>query len=56
MGIAELVGQPEAEIDELTQTNGSIRIINLMQSLGGFTVLTWSATFLYAICERAWRE
>ncbi len=37
-------------------TTGSIRIINMMQSLGGFMVLTWSATFLYAVSERAWRE
>ena len=38
------------------ETSGPIRIINMMQSLGGFMVLTWSATFLYSICERAWRE
>lgn len=38
------------------ETSGSIRIINMMQSLGGFMVLTWSATFLYAVSERAWRE
>lgn len=38
------------------ETSGPIRIINMMQSLGGFMVLTWSATFLYSVCERAWRE
>lgn len=38
------------------ETSGPIRIINMMQSLGGFMVLTWSATFLYNVCERAWRE
>lgn len=38
------------------ETNGPIRIVNMMQSLGGFMVLTWSATFLYNVCERAWRE
>jgi len=35
---------------------GPIRMINMMQALGGFMVLTWSATFLYSVCERAWRE
>lgn len=38
------------------ETSGAIRIINMMQSLGGFMVLTWSATFLYSICEKAWSE
>ncbi|MFT6533800.1 MAG: hypothetical protein ACJASC_003365 [Limimaricola cinnabarinus] len=38
------------------EANGPIRMINMMQSLGGFMVLTWSATFLYSVCERAWRE
>ena len=38
------------------ETAGPIRMINMMQSLGGFMVLTWSATFLYSVCERAWRE
>ena len=28
------------------ETSGPIRIINMMQSLGGFMVLTWSATLL----------
>ena len=37
------------------ETSGPIRMINMMQSLGGFMVLTWSATFLYSVCERAWR-
>lgn len=38
------------------ETSGPIRMVNMMQSLGGFMVLTWSATFLYSVCERAWRE
>ncbi len=38
------------------ETSGPIRIINMMQALGGFMVLTWSATFLYSVCEQAWRE
>ena len=38
------------------ETSGPIRIINMMQSLGGFMVLTWSATLLYSVCEQAWRD
>ncbi len=38
------------------ETSGAIRMINMMQSLGGFMLLTWSATFLYSVCERAWQE
>lgn len=34
---------------------GPLRMVNMMQSLGGFMVLTWSATFLYSVSERAWR-
>lgn len=37
------------------ETTGPIRLINMMQSLGGFMILTWSATFLYTVCERSWR-
>lgn len=37
------------------ETEGPIRQINMMQSLGGFMILTWSATVLYTDCERAWR-
>ncbi|MGZ3218293.1 ion channel [Paracoccus sp. T5] len=33
---------------------GPLRIVSMMQSLGGFMVLTWSATFLYSVCDRAW--
>ena len=38
------------------ETSGPIRIVTMMQALGGFMVLTWSATFLYSVCERSWRE
>ncbi|HEV7277886.1 MAG TPA: ion channel [Devosiaceae bacterium] len=38
------------------EASGPIRMINMMQSLGGFMVLTWSATFLYSVSESAWRE
>ncbi len=34
------------------KASGPFRLISMMQSLGGFMVLTWSATFLYSI----WRE
>ncbi|HEV7415554.1 MAG TPA: hypothetical protein VGN98_05320 [Tianweitania sediminis] len=37
------------------ETSGSIRIISMMQSLGGFMVLTWSATFIYSAWGRAFR-
>lgn len=36
------------------EATGSVRMISMMQSLGGFMVLTWSATFLYSVCDRAW--
>ena len=35
--------------------HGAVRMVNMMQSLGGFMVLTWSATVLYSVSERAWR-
>jgi hypothetical protein len=38
------------------EANGPIRLVNMMQSLGGFMVLTWSATFLYSVCERSWKQ
>lgn len=34
------------------ETEGAIRLVSIMQSLGGFMVLTWSATFIYSV----WRE
>ena len=36
------------------ETQGSIRMIATMQSLGGFMVLTWSATFVYSVWGRIW--
>lgn len=32
---------------------GPIRLINMTQSLGGFMILTWSATFIYSVWKRA---
>ena len=34
----------------------SIRLVVMFLSLGGFMVLTWSATLLYSVCGKAWRE
>ncbi|MSU90865.1 hypothetical protein GE300_14775 [Rhodobacteraceae bacterium 2CG4] len=34
---------------------GDIRLIALMEALGGFMVLTWSATYLYSAWQRAFR-
>lgn len=35
---------------------GPIRIVYMMQSLAGFMLITWSATFLYSACERYWKR
>lgn len=32
---------------------GPIRLVNMMQSLGGFMILTWSATFIYSVWTKA---
>ncbi len=32
-------------------TSGAIRMIAMMQALGGFMVITWSATFIYTIWQ-----
>lgn len=33
------------------ETSGSIRLVAMMQSLGGFMILTWSATFIYSVWQ-----
>ncbi len=38
------------------EVDGPIRLISMMQSLGGFMLLTWSASFLYTVCRRSWRK
>jgi hypothetical protein len=38
------------------ETSGPIRMINMMQSLGGFMILTWSATFIYAAWNQAFKQ
>ncbi|MGX0878224.1 hypothetical protein ACSSV4_002921 [Roseovarius sp. MBR-154] len=38
------------------EAEGPIRLISMMQSLGGFMILTWSATFIYTVWKRALNE
>lgn len=35
---------------------GPIRLVTMFQSLGGFMLLTWSATFLYSVCRESWQS
>ncbi|MFC0159165.1 MULTISPECIES: ion channel [Mameliella] len=35
---------------------GPFRIILMLQSLLGFMLLTWSATFIYSACQKSWRR
>ncbi|SEM80504.1 Ion channel [Palleronia salina] len=35
---------------------GDIRIVTMLQSLGGLMLLTWSATYLFSVCRQSWRE
>ncbi len=35
---------------------GDIRIVTMLQSLGGFMILTWSATYLFTVCQRSWQR
>ncbi len=41
------LGFGEAEI------GGPMKLVSMMQALGGFMVLTWSATFIYSIWKTA---
>lgn len=34
----------------------AFRLVTMMQALGGFMFLTWSATYLYSVCERSWKQ
>jgi hypothetical protein len=36
------------------KVEGPLRLIIFCQALGGFMVLTWSATFLYSLWSRPW--
>lgn len=35
---------------------GPIRLLLMLQSLLGFMLLTWSATFLYSACQQVWQK
>lgn len=35
---------------------GDIRLVTMLQSLGGFMLLTWSATYLFTVCQKTWRR
>ncbi|MBO6718122.1 MAG: hypothetical protein JJ913_09225 [Rhizobiaceae bacterium] len=37
------------------EAEGPMRLIGMMQSLAGFMLLTWSATFIYSVWSRAFR-
>lgn len=36
--------------------SGGFRILLLFQSLLGFMLLTWSATFLFSACQNTWQQ
>jgi hypothetical protein len=38
------------------ETSGPIRMVSMMQSLGGFMILTWSATFIYSAWSQAFKR
>ncbi|MFC3228476.1 ion channel [Marinibaculum pumilum] len=38
------------------EVSGPLRMVTMLQSLGGFMLLTWSAGYLYAACGRYWRD
>lgn len=38
------------------ETIGDVRMLSMMQSLGGFMLLTWSATFMYEVSRESWRR
>ncbi|WP_188053057.1 MULTISPECIES: ion channel [unclassified Sphingosinithalassobacter] len=38
------------------KTDGPIRLVSMMQSLGGFMIITWSATFIYSVWGDQWRK
>ena len=38
------------------ELTGEIRIVTMLQSLGGFMILTWSATYLFTVCQKTWRR
>lgn len=37
------------------EVTGPLRMVTMLQSLGGFMLLTWSAGYLYSACGAYWR-
>ena len=55
-GLAYLAGVSFTTLGFTGQTvSGPIRLLLMIQSLGGFMILTWSATFVYSIWEERFR-
>ncbi len=38
------------------EVSGPFRLLLMLQSLLGFMLLTWSATFLYSACQQVWQQ
>lgn len=38
------------------EVSGPFRLLLMLQSLLGFMLLTWSATFLYSACQQVWQK
>lgn len=38
------------------ELTGDIRLVTMLQSLGGFMLLTWSATYLFTVCRETWKR
>jgi len=38
------------------ELSGAIRLVIMLQSLGGFMLLTWSATYLFTVCQKSWQS
>lgn len=36
------------------KAEGPLRLVGMMESVGGFMVLTWSATFIYSMSKKGW--
>ena len=37
------------------ETSGDLRLVSMMESLLGFMIITWSATFIYSAWQKAFR-
>lgn len=55
-GLVYLAGVTFTTLGFTGQTaSGPVRLLLMLQSLGGFMILTWSATFVYSIWEERFR-